>query len=107
MSEVSDSMRMWARYGDEHQGIVLRILPNLRKDSKFTQFRAVRYQEKRPPVYNDPISFLEGAFFADQNEQAKRLMNRVIYTKTLEWAYEREQRLAIPVLDERDWNIMP
>ncbi len=107
VSEKYNSMKMWDVYAQQHEGIVLRILPNLQKDSKFTQFRAVKYQEKRPPFYGDAASFLEGGLFEDQNERAKMLLNNVIYTKTLEWVHEQEQRLAIPILDGAEWSLMP
>ena len=32
-------------------------------------------------------------------------MERVIYTKTLEWQYEKEYRLCIPVIGE-DWHLL-
>jgi hypothetical protein len=100
-------MRMWCRYAQAHEGIVLRIEPNLQKDSNLTQFRAVKYQEKRPPLYDDPVSYLEGALFEDQNERAKLLLDKVVYAKTFEWEYEHEQRLAIPIVDGKDWTVMP
>jgi hypothetical protein len=107
VSEIPNSMRMWSRYAQRHEGVVLGIQPNLQKDSKLSLFRAVKYQEKRPPLHDDPISFLEFGLFGDRNEQSNMLMDKLIYAKTLEWEYEREQRLAIPILDGADWDVMP
>jgi hypothetical protein len=107
VSEKPDSMRMWSRYAQEHKGVVLRIVPNLQKDSKFTRFRAVKYQERRPPLYDDPVSYLEAGLFEDQDERGNALLDKVVYAKTLEWEYEQEQRLAIPIIDEANWNVMP
>ena len=42
------SERMWTEYAEKHQGVSLRIQPNLAKDSKFQLFRPVIYREKRP-----------------------------------------------------------
>jgi hypothetical protein len=35
-------------------------------------------------------------------------LNRIIFSKTIEWQYESEYRLAIPLgHGERDWNTLP
>jgi hypothetical protein len=106
VSETPDNMQMWCRYAQAHEGIVLRITPNLQKDTKFARFRAVNYYRTRPSLYDDPIRFLEGGLFGDQNGRTTLIMDRTIYAKTLDWAYEREQRLVIPISGE-DWNVMP
>jgi Protein of unknown function (DUF2971) len=107
VSKKPDSMRMWDRYAQRHEGVVLRIEPNLSNDSKFARFRAVKYQEGRPSLYDDAISFLESGFFEDQIERTKRLVDKIVYTKTLEWEYEQEQRLAIPIPSGEQWDVMP
>jgi len=44
------SDRMWKEYAQDHRGVVLRIEPNVAKDSKFQKFKPVIYQEKRPSI---------------------------------------------------------
>jgi hypothetical protein len=108
MSTLNDSERMWSRYGQEHQGIVLRVLPNIEKDSKYQLFRPVVYREKRPPLYESALSFQEGSLFGDQEARIKAAMETIIYSKTLDWEYESEYRLAIPVMPgDDDWTVMP
>jgi hypothetical protein len=107
VSERIDSDRMWTRYADDHQGIGLRILPNLEKDSKFRLFRKVDYQVTRPALFDDALTHQENILFGDHEANNKRYIERVIYTKTLEWEYEKEYRLCIPVIGERDWNLLP
>lgn len=108
VSTLRDSERMWSRYAQDHQGIVLRILPNVEKDSKYQLFRPVVYRAKRPPLYESALSFLEGDLFGDQEARINSSMQAIIYSKTLEWEYESEYRLAIPVLPgEDDWSLMP
>ncbi len=107
VSSRNDSERMWSRYAQEHRGIVLRILPNVEKDSKYQLFRPVVYREKRPAFYESALSFQEGSLFGDQQARIKASIDAVIYSKTLEWEYENEYRLAIPLIGKDDWSFMP
>ncbi len=103
-----DSERMWTEYAEKHKGVCLRIQPNLAKDSKFQLFRPVMYREKRPPLYEDTLEFSAGALFDDHEARIKENVERIIYTKTLDWQHEGEYRLAIPILeDEEPWNTLP
>lgn len=108
VSVHKDSERMWTEYAEEHKGVVLRIQPNLAKDSKFQLFRPVVYREKRPPLYEDSLEFSAGALFGDHEGRIKDFVERIIYTKTLEWQHEGEYRLAIPIRKgEQPWNTLP
>jgi hypothetical protein len=106
VSERIDSDRMWTCYADNHQGVCLRILPNLEKDSKFSRFRKVDYQTKRPALFDDALTYQEKSLFGDHVKNNERYIERVIYTKTLKWEYEKEYRLCIPVIGEKDWNVL-
>jgi len=103
-----DSERMWTEYAEKHKGVSLRIQPNIAKDSKFQLFRPVIYREERPPLYEDTLEFSAGALFGDHEARIKEAVERIIYTKTLDWQHEGEYRLAIPNLeDEEPWNTLP
>ncbi|MDR4495291.1 MAG: DUF2971 domain-containing protein [Nitrospirales bacterium] len=103
-----DSERMWTEYAEKHKGVCLRIQPNLTKDSKFQLFRPVMYKDKRPPLYEDTLEFIAGAFFGDHKARIKEIVERIIYTKTLDWQHKGEYRLAIPIgEDEPAWNTDP
>ena len=106
VSERSDSDTMWTSYADNHQGVALRILPNPEKDSKFSLFRKVDYRKKRPALFDDALTYQENALFGDHEKDNKRYIERVIYTKTLEWEHEKEYRLCIPTIGEKDWNVL-
>lgn len=107
VSEKIDSKKMWALYAEDHQGIALAIVPNMEKDSKYSLFRKVKYEEKRPCLYESAMSYFENSLFGDKDAETKRALDRIIYTKTKDWEYEQEYRLAIPMLEDRDWNTMP
>src|SRR5205807_1411446 len=106
VSELKDSERMWMRYAQGHEGIVLRITPSVKKDSKYQLFRKVEYREARPPLYESALSFLERSMFGDQEKNRKATLKQIVYTKTREWEYEKEYRLSIPIIGQ-DWNVMP
>jgi len=107
VSTSNDSERMWTRYAEDHNGIVLRIVPNLEKDSKYKLFGPVIYREARPALFESAASFQEGSLFGDQSARIERILKTIIYSKTLEWEYESEYRLAIPLgHGERDWNTL-
>jgi len=44
--------------------------------------------------------------FGDQKDRIKAVLDKIIYTKTLEWEYEREFRLAVPADPKNDWNTL-
>jgi hypothetical protein len=103
-----DSEKMWSNYAENHKGIALRIEPNFAKDSKFRLFRPVIYREKRPPLYDDTLEFIAGSLFGDQEARAMEMLEKIVYTKTLEWEHESEYRLAIPMRkSEEPWNTLP
>lgn len=108
VSTLNDSERMWERYAQNNEGAVLRITPNANKDSKFELFRAVDYQDARPPLYESAEAFLENSIFGDQQKTRLTMLDKIVYAKTREWEYENEFRLAIPIhADGSDWNTLP
>jgi hypothetical protein len=103
-----DSENMWSGYAENHKGIALRIEPDLARDSKFQLFRPVIYCEKRPPLYEDTLEFIVESLFEDLETRVKTMLEKIIYTKTLQWAHENEYRLAIPMRqNEKPWNTRP
>lgn len=84
---------MWAHYADKHRGLVIGLKPNIEEGSALMHMRPVTYTENRPnfiestrsnEIGKSPIELAEEAFY------------RVFYSKSTEWAYEQELRLAIP-----------
>ena len=98
---------MWEEYAENHQGIMLRIEPNVARDSKFQLFRQVEYCDSRPPFYHDVLDFVAGGLFGDQEARRRASVEKVIYTKTLKWAHENEYRLAIALrTTEEPWDVV-
>jgi hypothetical protein len=103
-----DSEKMWTGYAQNHEGIALRIEPNVEKDSKFQRFFPVQYRRARPSLYDDTLAFLEGSLFGDQEAMKRAMLDKIIYSKTLEWEHESEYRLAIPLRrGEKEWDTLP
>ena len=106
VSSRKDSERMWQRYAECHTGVVLRISPNIDKDSKYQLFRPVTYQATRPTLYESAERFQEESLFGDQQARINNALKKVVYAKTLEWEYENEYRLAIPAHADGDWETL-
>ena len=103
-----DSEQMWDGYAEKHKGIVLRIVPNVEKDSKFQLFAPVHYYKERPSLYDKTTDFAKGSLFGDQYATKRAMLDKIIYSKTLKWKHESEYRLAIPLAKgEEDWTTLP
>lgn len=99
------SEQMWCRYAENHKGVALRIKPNVEKDSKFQLFLPITYHERRPHLYNSVLDFIADGLFGDRERRSKAILDKIVYAKTLEWEYEGEYRLAIPLrIGEDEWN---
>ena len=108
VSTHKNSEKMWSEYAEGHKGIALRIEPNVAKASKFELFRPVEYRETRPPLYDDTLDFITGSLFGDQEARREKILDKIIYAKTLRWQHEGEYRLVIPVRKgEPPWDTLP
>lgn len=98
LSEIPTSLLMWADYGDCHRGFVIEF------DSSSTFFSPcaargaigllakVVYTAERPAIIAyDPSLRVE--------EYAERLIRNVLLTKGLDWEYEQEWRMVLPLDD--------
>lgn len=107
VSDDHTSIPMWERYAADHSGIILRITPNENKNSKFQLFRKVGYTPTRPTLYESTRKFQEDSLFGDQEKTKRDMLDNIIYTKTKEWEYEREYRLAIPLGPGEEYETLP
>jgi hypothetical protein len=78
---------------EKEQGL-LRFLPDLQKDSFLRLIRPVKYTTERPPLVERPHEQITRGLPATPLDAGKQLNDRVLHTKSLEWAYEQELRLT-------------
>ena len=98
----SNNLLMWAHYADQHRGAVVELTPSVERDSALLVSREVHYTEIRPFLYDDPIDMITRGLTMAPEEAAGKIFDRLIYTKSAEWEYEKEWRLHIPrfILDQ-------
>jgi hypothetical protein len=91
LTESPDNKLMWAHYAEQNQGLVLgfRSVPEL--NSPYQQARPVEYLEDVPHLVNN--EFLADMAAGLVSLDTKTVVDRLIYTKSSDWAYEREHRI--------------
>ena len=92
-----NNLLMWAHYADHHRGAVIEYTPNIEKDSVFLASKPVNYSKQRPLPYKD-ASAMALTLEKNPDEVIRDIIERLVYTKSEEWAYEREYRLFIPFM---------
>ncbi len=90
LSTLNHSVPMWSHYADHHRGVVIGMN---RDDAAFSHGIAgeVKYL-KRLRVRIDPFAAAGTQLWWEQ-------INRTIFSKSREWAYEREFRIAFRLAD--------
>ena len=82
---------MWAYYAEQHQGVVLgfRSVPGL--DSPWPAGQAVRYQAEMPRLCDDDT--LADVMSGRSSLENEALLQKIVFTKSIEWAHEQEWRV--------------
>ncbi|MGE6213478.1 DUF2971 domain-containing protein, partial [Comamonas aquatica] len=86
LSEVPDNILMWSHYSDQHRGICIEL--ERKKDNDLSDNNItlpVRYSLKKPIITIDEHSSASG-------DDEKEIRRSLIYTKSIDWNYEREWR---------------
>jgi hypothetical protein len=91
LTEAPGSIPMWSYYAEQHQGLLLKFRSIAELDSPWVTARPIRYHADMPRL-------LDADFLADLTSGRARLepstiSDRLIYTKSVEWAHEREWRI--------------
>ncbi|MGA3083359.1 MAG: DUF2971 domain-containing protein [Thermodesulfobacteriota bacterium] len=95
-SKTKDSTLMWSHYGNHHEGVVLKFQPDIKKDSFFLASKSINYSQARPVFYKSSKDLLQS--YLTNEPPIDTMIEKIIFTKSLDWAYEMEYRIAIPDL---------
>jgi len=90
LSDLADSIPMWAYYAQNHAGIVLRFTDET-PDNPLTQARRVRYVEKMPSLFDNEMLSDDLAGYNCMTPE--RIIDEIVWTKSSHWAHEREWRV--------------
>jgi hypothetical protein len=92
LTERWDSAPMWDRYSNGHSGALLEFACVDRLDSAWLVAKPVNYTDE-PLRLNTAEGFAEMIFY-DPFFAALKIMEEYTHTKTTDWAYESEWRIA-------------
>lgn len=88
LSEVNDNILMWSHYAQQHRGLCVelpRVAENMLAKNECTL--PVRYSVKKPIIsVNEQV-------LGDESLK-KEIKRSLVYTKSADWAYEREWRFV-------------
>lgn len=90
------SLLMWAHYAEKHSGAVIEFTPSQEKHSVFLASKKVKYSNERPVLYATAQEFVLHGVTMSKDESAKAILDKLIYTKSSDWKYEKEYRLYVP-----------
>lgn len=98
VSERYDNVVMWSHYADKHQGVVFKLRCIDEIDNTLLAARKVSYTDAflAFPSADQYVKHLTG----EQPIDFAPLIWNIVYTKHLDWSYEREWRVHIPLLHE-------
>lgn len=91
LTELPDNTLLWAHYADSHRGAVLQFRSVDGLDSPWTEARPIDYVQRIPPLIDEEMlaDLISGRATID----VQKVIRRIVYTKSSEWAYEREWRI--------------
>ncbi len=88
LTEKKNNLLMWAHYAQQHKGMVIGFNSDheffnkkLNPSDDFRHLRKVSYEQERPTVR-----------FGEDDD-----FSRILLTKSIEWAYEDEWRMILPM----------
>ncbi len=98
VSVRNDNVVMWSHYAEEHEGVAFRLKCDDALDNRLLAARAVEYTDQFLPFPSpqDYAKHLTG----EQPIDMVALSWRFAYMKHDDWAYEREWRVHMPLLDQ-------
>lgn len=95
-TKTPKNLLMWAHYAEQHKGAVLGFKADIEKDSFLRLMRPVIYCDERPFIIDGAKKSLNGHLQNNNMARAKEAAEKLLHTKSSQWKYEEEVRLAIP-----------
>jgi Ribosomal protein L7/L12 dimerisation domain len=86
-----DNMKLWNNYAEQHKGVALKFRSVPGVDSPWSTARPIEYLPDLPNLVDN--NFLADLASGRVSMDGRAVMNRMVYTKSTEWAYEREWRI--------------
>jgi hypothetical protein len=90
LSEIPDSILMWAYYAQNHSGLVLRFRDDAH-DNPLKQAKPIRYVAQMPPMHDEES--LSDLLAGYGNLTVERIRDDVVWTKSEHWKHEQEWRI--------------
>lgn len=100
LSERNDSILMWSHYADHHRGVVCRFACLEATDSSWAVAKPVSYVGQMPRFIDSED--LRGLLTGQVDLRPESIAERTIFSKALDWKYEREWRVYLPSKDVGD-----
>ena len=91
LSEVPDSIVMWAYYAQNHSGMVLQFRDAVGADGPWRMARPVRYVDEVPSLFDDDS--LSDMLSGQEALDPRRIIDIICFTKSKHWVHEHEWRI--------------
>jgi hypothetical protein len=92
LSESPDHMAMWYHYADKYKGVVMEFACSDELDSASLAAKQVEYLSDLPDLFN-AVGWAR-LIMMPRDEAVRKLLDLATYTKSPDWSYEREWRVA-------------
>lgn len=98
VSERFDNLVMWSHYADQHKGVVFKLRCVDEIDNTLLAARKVQYTDSFLPFPN--VDAYAQHLTGEKPIDFVPLIWNVAYTKHVDWSYEQEWRVHMPLLNE-------
>ena len=92
LTQAPENLLMWTHYAGHHTGAVLRFRDVPGFDSPWSEARQVNYLAEMPMMADEEL--LSDIMSGRASFDVATLLQRIIYTKSLPFAYEQEWRIS-------------
>ncbi len=98
VTEVADNVVMWSHYAEEHRGVAFKLRCGDDLDNRLLAAQEVEYTDKflsfpSPEAYAKHLT-------GEEPFDLVPLIWKIAFTKHLDWSYEKEWRVHMPLLNQ-------